>query len=165
MDQGLESVKSWLRPLFEPYARAAYQLVRTQHGLPALSHPLPVARNIRPPQTPPPNGRRQRRHSANSRHPTPRQTTSRSHPRSATSRCSTSICSGSSASSSGCTRTAPGRARARRRPRCGPCACWSMESCMDAGGGTRRGGRGTRRRRRGLRRWVWWWGEFFVVFF
>ena len=40
MDQGLESVKTWLRPLFEPYARAAYQLVRTQHGLPALSSPM-----------------------------------------------------------------------------------------------------------------------------
>ena len=39
MDQGLEPVRTWLRTLFEPYARAAYQLVRAQHALPTPSVP------------------------------------------------------------------------------------------------------------------------------
>jgi len=41
MDQGLDAVKLWLRPLFQPYAVAAYQIVRIQHGLPALPTPTP----------------------------------------------------------------------------------------------------------------------------
>ncbi|GLB34105.1 putative ribonuclease-III-like protein [Lyophyllum shimeji] len=40
-EQGLDAVKAWLDPLFKPYARAAYELVRRQHGLPAL--PTPAA--------------------------------------------------------------------------------------------------------------------------
>lgn len=38
-EQGLDAVKAWLDPLFKPYATAAYQLVRKQHGLPALPTP------------------------------------------------------------------------------------------------------------------------------
>jgi len=29
-------VKAWIEPLFRPYALAAYQIVRQQHGLPAM---------------------------------------------------------------------------------------------------------------------------------
>ena len=36
MDQGFEAVKQWIEPLFTPYADAAYQVVRQQHGLPPL---------------------------------------------------------------------------------------------------------------------------------
>jgi ribonuclease III len=36
LDQGLEAVKAWIEPLFTPYTDAAYQIVRQQHGLPAL---------------------------------------------------------------------------------------------------------------------------------
>jgi len=36
LDQGLEAVKAWIEPLFSPYALSAYQIVRKQHGLPAL---------------------------------------------------------------------------------------------------------------------------------
>ncbi|KAJ7129179.1 ribonuclease III domain-containing protein [Mycena epipterygia] len=32
-DQGLESAQTWLNPLFRPYAEAAYNIVRAQHGL------------------------------------------------------------------------------------------------------------------------------------
>jgi ribonuclease-3 len=42
VDQGLEVVKAWLKPLFLPYTAAAYYLVRTQHGLPALPTPSPT---------------------------------------------------------------------------------------------------------------------------
>ncbi|KAF8076702.1 ribonuclease III domain-containing protein [Lyophyllum atratum] len=38
-EQGLDAVKHWLDALFRPYATAAYQLVRRQHGLPALPTP------------------------------------------------------------------------------------------------------------------------------
>jgi len=38
-EQGLDAVKRWLDPLFRPYAIAAYQLVRRQHGLPPLPTP------------------------------------------------------------------------------------------------------------------------------
>jgi ribonuclease III len=41
MDQGLGAVSAWLKPLFRPYATAAYQVVRVQHGLPALPTPTP----------------------------------------------------------------------------------------------------------------------------
>jgi ribonuclease III len=36
MDQGLEVVKAWLDPLFQPYAHAGYCIIRAQHGLPPL---------------------------------------------------------------------------------------------------------------------------------
>ncbi|KAF8806217.1 ribonuclease III [Phlegmacium glaucopus] len=36
LDQGLEVVRAWIEPLFKPYALAAYQIVRQQHGLPAM---------------------------------------------------------------------------------------------------------------------------------
>jgi ribonuclease-3 len=36
LDQGFEAVKLWIEPLFTPYADAAYQIVRQQHGLPPL---------------------------------------------------------------------------------------------------------------------------------
>lgn len=36
LDQGLEAVKDWIEPLFGPYALAAYQVVRQQHGLPPM---------------------------------------------------------------------------------------------------------------------------------
>jgi ribonuclease-3 len=39
LDQGLDAVKQWLEPLFRPYAKAAYQAVREQHGLPPLPTP------------------------------------------------------------------------------------------------------------------------------
>ncbi|KAF6761927.1 ribonuclease III domain-containing protein [Ephemerocybe angulata] len=35
-DQGLPAVQAWLKPLFEPFAREAYHLVRKQHSLPPL---------------------------------------------------------------------------------------------------------------------------------
>ncbi|KAG6885470.1 hypothetical protein C0993_001335 [Termitomyces sp. T159_Od127] len=38
-DQGIEAVRCWLDPLFTPYAAAAYQKVRLQHGLPILPMP------------------------------------------------------------------------------------------------------------------------------
>ncbi|KAG6840645.1 hypothetical protein C0991_005368 [Blastosporella zonata] len=38
-EQGLDAVKNWLEPLFSPYATAAYQMVRLQHGLPLLPTP------------------------------------------------------------------------------------------------------------------------------
>ncbi|KAE9404859.1 ribonuclease III [Gymnopus androsaceus JB14] len=40
-DQGLEVVQQWLNELLRPYARAAYRLVRAQHGLPLESSPNP----------------------------------------------------------------------------------------------------------------------------
>jgi len=36
LDQGFEAVKRWIEPLFTPYADAAYQIVRQQHGLPPM---------------------------------------------------------------------------------------------------------------------------------
>lgn len=36
LDQGLEAVGAWIEPLFGPYALAAYQIVRRQHGLPPM---------------------------------------------------------------------------------------------------------------------------------
>ncbi|KAF8897912.1 ribonuclease III domain-containing protein, partial [Infundibulicybe gibba] len=50
VDQGLDAVKTWLDLLFRPYARAAYIVVRKQHGLPAL--PTPSASPRSPPSTP-----------------------------------------------------------------------------------------------------------------
>ncbi|KAG6891714.1 hypothetical protein C0992_010117 [Termitomyces sp. T32_za158] len=41
-EQGLEVVRCWLDPLFTPYATAAYQRVRLQHGLPMLPLPQPL---------------------------------------------------------------------------------------------------------------------------
>ncbi|KAJ7724922.1 hypothetical protein B0H16DRAFT_1472154 [Mycena metata] len=38
--QGLVAVTQWLNPLFRPYARAAYAIVRAQHGLPPVESPL-----------------------------------------------------------------------------------------------------------------------------
>ncbi|KAL0070093.1 hypothetical protein AAF712_002580 [Marasmius tenuissimus] len=40
-DQGLEVVKPWLRALFRPYAMAAYNMIRAQHGLPPISQAFP----------------------------------------------------------------------------------------------------------------------------
>lgn len=37
LDQGLDAVKQWLYPLFRPYAKAAYLIVRQQHGLPVFA--------------------------------------------------------------------------------------------------------------------------------
>ena len=34
LDQGLEAVRSWLRPLLLPYALASYRMVRDEYGLP-----------------------------------------------------------------------------------------------------------------------------------
>jgi ribonuclease III len=45
LDQGLEAVKQWLYPLFRPYAKAAYLIVRQQHGLPVLPTPAPSPRS------------------------------------------------------------------------------------------------------------------------
>jgi len=45
-EQGLEVVKPWLDLLFKPYIQSAYQLVRTQHGLPAL--PIPSSPLLSP---------------------------------------------------------------------------------------------------------------------
>jgi hypothetical protein len=39
MDQGLEAVEAWLKPLLRPYAIEAYKIVRKQHGLPSLPSP------------------------------------------------------------------------------------------------------------------------------
>ncbi|KAJ7083002.1 ribonuclease III domain-containing protein [Mycena epipterygia] len=36
-DQGLESTMTWLKPLFRPYAKEAYNIVRAQHGLVPVS--------------------------------------------------------------------------------------------------------------------------------
>jgi len=36
-DQGLASVQTWVNALFRPYAEAAYNVVRAQHGLPPIS--------------------------------------------------------------------------------------------------------------------------------
>ncbi|KAJ7462111.1 ribonuclease III domain-containing protein [Mycena latifolia] len=36
-DQGLPAVKTWLDALFRPYAQAAYNVVRAQHGLPPVA--------------------------------------------------------------------------------------------------------------------------------
>lgn len=42
LDQGLEAVQKWLDLLLRPYTQAAYQIVRQQHGLPAIpTGPLP----------------------------------------------------------------------------------------------------------------------------
>ncbi|KAG5648801.1 hypothetical protein DXG03_000150 [Asterophora parasitica] len=51
-ERGLEAVRGWLDPLFTPYATAAYRLVRTQHGLPALPTPSSSPRLSSPPATP-----------------------------------------------------------------------------------------------------------------
>lgn len=53
MDQGLSFVKSWLVPLFRPYASLAYTMVRTQHGLPPLPTPsaTPPSPAVKPPWT------------------------------------------------------------------------------------------------------------------
>ncbi|KAJ2923319.1 hypothetical protein H1R20_g13776, partial [Candolleomyces eurysporus] len=42
-DQGLGVVQAWLRPLFEPFAREAYHIVRKQHNLPPLPPSLAQA--------------------------------------------------------------------------------------------------------------------------
>lgn len=34
LDQGLEAVRSWLRPLLLPYVRESYRMVRKEYGLP-----------------------------------------------------------------------------------------------------------------------------------
>ncbi|KAJ7044842.1 ribonuclease III domain-containing protein [Mycena alexandri] len=39
-EQGLAAVAQWLNPLFRPYAKAAYAVVRAQHGLPPVESPL-----------------------------------------------------------------------------------------------------------------------------
>ncbi|KAJ7771067.1 ribonuclease III domain-containing protein [Mycena maculata] len=54
-DQSLESVQAWLNVLFRPYARAAYDVVRTQHGLPPVSAgpDPPVADRPAPSPSPP----------------------------------------------------------------------------------------------------------------
>ncbi|KAJ7739926.1 ribonuclease III domain-containing protein [Mycena metata] len=39
-EQGLVAVTQWLNPLFRPYAKAAYTVVRAQHGLPPVESPL-----------------------------------------------------------------------------------------------------------------------------
>ncbi|PPQ67577.1 hypothetical protein CVT25_012071, partial [Psilocybe cyanescens] len=36
LDQGLDAVTTWIKPLFRPYATAAYRVAREQHGLPAM---------------------------------------------------------------------------------------------------------------------------------
>ncbi|KAK1232092.1 hypothetical protein PQX77_004750 [Marasmius sp. AFHP31] len=40
-DQGIEVVKPWLRALFRPYAMAAYNMIRIQHGLPPINQAFP----------------------------------------------------------------------------------------------------------------------------
>ncbi|EGO27930.1 hypothetical protein SERLADRAFT_462219 [Serpula lacrymans var. lacrymans S7.9] len=51
LDQGLETVRGWLRRLFGPYTTEAYQRIRKQHGLPLAPTP-PLTPPI---QTPPPS--------------------------------------------------------------------------------------------------------------
>ncbi|KAF9006702.1 ribonuclease III domain-containing protein [Cyathus striatus] len=57
LDQGLDVVKRWLEHLFRPYAKAAYQAVREQHGLPPLPtpasspHPSPTNTHRQLPET------------------------------------------------------------------------------------------------------------------
>ncbi|KXN89461.1 Ribonuclease 3 [Leucoagaricus sp. SymC.cos] len=42
LDQGLEVIRAWLDKLLGPYTKAAYEIVRQQHGLPALPNfPVP----------------------------------------------------------------------------------------------------------------------------
>jgi len=36
LDQGLDAVKAWLRPLLQPYLLESYQVVRAEYGLPPL---------------------------------------------------------------------------------------------------------------------------------
>lgn len=36
LDQGLDAVTTWLEKLFTPYSKAAYQIIRRQHGLSAI---------------------------------------------------------------------------------------------------------------------------------
>jgi ribonuclease-3 len=45
LDQGLEAVRDWLYPLFRPYAKSAYLIVRQQHGLPVLPTPASSPRS------------------------------------------------------------------------------------------------------------------------
>ncbi|KAJ7432316.1 ribonuclease III domain-containing protein [Mycena galericulata] len=52
-DQGLEAVKTWLNALFRPYAKAAYNVVRMQHGLPPVSPAASVAAPNTVPSSPP----------------------------------------------------------------------------------------------------------------
>ena len=44
MDQGLEAVRSWLRPLLLPDAREAYRIVRKEYGLPPSDGTAPARR-------------------------------------------------------------------------------------------------------------------------
>jgi len=48
LDQGLDAVTQWLYPLFRPYAKAAYLIVRQQHGLPVLPTPASSPRSTPP---------------------------------------------------------------------------------------------------------------------
>ncbi|KAJ7853891.1 ribonuclease III domain-containing protein [Mycena leptocephala] len=56
-DQGLEVVKTWLNALFRPYAKAAYAIVRSQHGLPPVFPDTPTwnAANDSTPSSPSPS--------------------------------------------------------------------------------------------------------------
>lgn len=47
VDQGLDSAQAWLYELFRPFVELAYNIVRTQHGLPSACAPLPP-----PPENP-----------------------------------------------------------------------------------------------------------------
>lgn len=53
-DQGLEAVKTWLNALFRPYVDAAYNVMRVQHGLPAVGAvDTPLASPAAPSPSPP----------------------------------------------------------------------------------------------------------------
>lgn len=56
LDQGLDAVTRWLDLLFQPYARAAYLIVRQQHGLPALPTPSSSPRSSPAPIRTEPSG-------------------------------------------------------------------------------------------------------------
>lgn len=44
-DQGLDAVRSWLRPLLLPYVLESYRTVRGEYGLPPSDGPLPARRS------------------------------------------------------------------------------------------------------------------------
>ncbi|KAJ7118544.1 ribonuclease III domain-containing protein [Mycena crocata] len=54
-DQGIACVETWLQTLFRPYAKAAYDIVRVQHGQPPIESD-PAASLLTPATTPTPIG-------------------------------------------------------------------------------------------------------------
>lgn len=54
-EQGLEACATWLNPLFRPYAKAAYDAVRLEHGLPPVCTDTPTWNGNPPPSSPAPS--------------------------------------------------------------------------------------------------------------